>query len=228
MGTLEIGKETSDPAKVTVPHTAKRKAAQALLEASLEQSIAVAQTGRPPGHTPDAPSNSPLCSLAKRQRRSSPPFDLPFAKHHHNTSQASGPRWQTVCRSLTSCEVSLLASPDATHPQQLSLTQQGVVVVLVDRSAQTAAAVALLRASMQDPQLGLDVEWKADTFPTTNNPVSLLQIASTTCCLLVRICTMGYRLPPELLQLFRWESSNTTRMTPGCNSSVQITPVEMP
>ena len=83
------------------------------------------------------------------------------------------------------------------------MTQTGVTVVLVDRPAQAAAAVAQLRASMQDALLGFDMEWRPDFTPTASNPVSLLQIASASCAILVRICAMKFKLPAAILQLLR-------------------------
>ena len=189
----------SNLAKDPVSQSAKRKAAQVLLEASFEKAAvphSQAQTGSIAAVlTPEA-SESP----AKRRRTES---ELPFQQRDSRLTAGSCSSWWEVCQSFTACNLSLLSNPDARNPQQLLLTQKGVTVVVVDRPAQAAAAAALLRASMQDPLLGLDLEWQADTSPTSHNPVSLLQIASATCCLLVRTCSLKFKLPPEILELLR-------------------------
>ena len=185
-----------DPAKDPACHSAKRKAAKALLEASYDKPTAYLSQPRAaaaaPLQTPEVAEPS-----VKRQRKES---DLPFSNRSKTGVSST---WREVCRSFTSCDLSLLSSPDLISPQQLLLTQQGVTVVLMDRPAQAAAAVALLRASMHDPLLGLDLEWQADTSRGSDTPVSLIQIASASCALLVRICSMKFKLPPEVLALLR-------------------------
>ena len=199
MSTVEGQITVNDLAKDPVSHSAKRKAAQLLLEASFEKPAASHSFGQAGSAaallTPEA-SQPPV----KRRRTES---DLPFQQRDSTLTAGTGCSWRDVCQSFTACNLSLLANPDARNPQQLLLTQKGVTVVLVDRPAQAAAAVALLRASMQDHLLGLDLEWQADTSPTSRNPVSLVQIASTTCCLLVRTCSLKFKLPPEILNLLR-------------------------
>lgn len=199
MSTVQGQTEVKDLAKEPVSHSAKRKAAQVLLEASFAKptlSRSQAQAGTAAVlPTPEA-SEPPV----KRRRTES---DLPFQQRDSRATAGTCSFWREVCQSFTACNLSLLSNPDAKNPQQLLLTQKGVTVVLVDRPPQAASAVALLRASMQDPLLGLDLEWQADTSPTSQNPVSLVQIASATCCLLVRTCSLKFKLPPEILELLR-------------------------
>ncbi len=190
---------TSD---VKTPRSSKRKAAEALLEASLrdvqeKRDAALQSKLSEPCTRPE-----PQAQLVKRRKHGSSSA-LPFpATPQQSAEQKTS--WRDICSSLTSCDLSVLVRPDATEPQQLSLTRTGATVLLVDQASQVPAAVELLRASMHDPILGIDLEWQADFTATQNNPVSLLQIASASCCLLVRSCCMKHKLPAELLQLFRW------------------------
>ena len=127
----------------------------------------------------------PLCfaSLSSLiQRRNSSACGQPVAKRQRPISGISGkqcgsrstadnmPSWQEVCQSFASCKLSWLSGPGDTTPQQLLLTQKGVTVVVVDRPAQTAKAVAILRASMQDSLLGLGIDYEARFHQTFTEP----------------------------------------------------------
>jgi len=89
------------------------------------------------------------------------------------------------------------------------------------------AALALLRKSMEDSLIAVDLEWRPDhrlyssdnnnnngggrygnnnnnskntSSNSSNNKVALMQLASANLAVLFRICTMNYTLPPSLLQ----------------------------
>ena len=66
-------------------------------------------------------------------------------------------------------------------------------------------AVDALVSSMRDSIIAVDLEWIQDSSPAMLNPVAMLQLASSSCVLLVRICRMQRRreMPPALLDLLR-------------------------
>lgn len=98
----------------------------------------------------------------------------------------------------------------------------GVAIHLVESQAQLGPALAALRASMQDGVVAIDLEWRPDYRPGSNNKVALMQLASGTTCVLVRCCRLGYTLPASLLHLFSdpaltfvsfsWDSCDQSKM----------------
>lgn len=75
-------------------------------------------------------------------------------------------------------------------------------VLLVENALYLPDAIKRLRASMQDPVLAIDLEWRPQFGPHFT-PVAMLQLASSRMALLVRTCRMQYRLAPELLSLLQ-------------------------
>ncbi len=64
-------------------------------------------------------------------------------------------------------------------------------------------ALTALRASMTDPAIALDLEWRPD-FGRGSSRVALVQLASGSRAVLVRVCRMGDQLPAALRDFLRW------------------------
>ena len=84
-------------------------------------------------------------------------------------------------------------------------------VMVVDREEDMAEALQRLRESMRDAVVGLDLEWRPDgrgcwnshQHKRSSNQVALLQLSTSSLCVLVRICKIGYRLPQCLQKFLR-------------------------
>ena len=64
-------------------------------------------------------------------------------------------------------------------------------------------ALRLLKDSMQDSIVSIDLEWKPD-FVKDTSKVALMQLSSATCCLLIRTCKLQHVLPPALCEFLRY------------------------
>ena len=73
---------------------------------------------------------------------------------------------------------------------------------MVETEAALGPALAVLRASMADAAVAVDLEWRADTGAGSSR-VSLLQLASSSVAVLVRPGRMGWRLPQVLRDFLR-------------------------
>jgi len=112
---------------------------------------------------------------------------------------------------------SLKTSPPAPPPPPPSSNQ----VLVIENPLYLPDAIKRLRASMQDPILAIDLEWRP-AFGPKFTPVAMIQIASSRMALLIRTCRMQYRLAPELLALlqdpgvrfvgFGWDSADEGKM----------------
>lgn len=73
-------------------------------------------------------------------------------------------------------------------------------VLLVEDAAHLSSALQTLRASMQDPVIAIDLEWRPEFAKGRSNPVAMVQLASSRVAVLIRTCrivgTQG--LPKEL------------------------------
>jgi ribonuclease D len=75
---------------------------------------------------------------------------------------------------------------------------------------------------MQDGVVAIDLEWRPDYRPGSNNRVALMQLASGSTCVLIRCCLLGYSFPAALQHLFSdpsltfvsfsWDSSDEMKM----------------
>lgn len=74
---------------------------------------------------------------------------------------------------------------------------------MVESEAALIPALAALRASMSDPAIAIDLEWRPDRWTGSSSRVSLVQLASSNCAVLVRPSRMGWKLPPAL-RAFLW------------------------
>mmetsp|Transcript_5958 Transcript_5958/g.14072 ORF Transcript_5958/g.14072 Transcript_5958/m.14072 type:complete len:640 (-) Transcript_5958:467-2386(-) len=98
----------------------------------------------------------------------------------------------------------------------------GLEVYMVDNPAHAADAINRLRASMQDPLITIDLEWKPEWKAGQNNRVSLMQLSSATVCVLLHTSSMGFQLPQAVKDLltdpkvrilgFGWESADENKM----------------
>ena len=81
----------------------------------------------------------------------------------------------------------------------------GITVRVTTRPEQLPAALAALRASMADSVVAIDMEWRPDGFGGGggSSRVALMQLASSSHVLLVRLCRMGFALPLVLAAFLR-------------------------
>lgn len=75
-------------------------------------------------------------------------------------------------------------------------------VLVVEDPAHVGSALEALRASMQDPVVAIDLEWRPE-FGRRFTPVAMVQLASSRVAVLIRACRMGYKLPPALREFLR-------------------------
>lgn len=82
-------------------------------------------------------------------------------------------------------------------------------IVLLERAEDVPEALSRLRGSMRDPVIAVDLEWRPDIlgaqdFPgIRQNRVALIQLATSSLCVLIRTCSMGFHLPRALQDFFR-------------------------
>lgn len=80
----------------------------------------------------------------------------------------------------------------------------GIRVHVVSTEDQLPDALSALRRSMQDSCLAIDLEWKPEGWAGNRaSKIALMQLASGSVAVLVRICRLGFRLPPALRSLLR-------------------------
>lgn len=80
----------------------------------------------------------------------------------------------------------------------------GLRAVVVSAAAELPAALASLRASMTDAIIAIDLEWRPQFVAgAPTKKVALMQLATSSACLLIRCCKMGFALPPPLLEFLR-------------------------
>ncbi|WIA21862.1 hypothetical protein OEZ85_004238 [Tetradesmus obliquus] len=88
----------------------------------------------------------------------------------------------------------------------------GLQVLLLEDAAEVGRALQLLRASMRDPFIAIDLEWRPQFERGENHPVAMMQLASSSVAVLIRTCRMRYRLPPELKEFL----ADASVMLLGC------------
>lgn len=82
----------------------------------------------------------------------------------------------------------------------------GMTVHVVEHAQELPAALENLKKSMKDSIIGIDLEWRPDKYGRTNNKVALVQLASASVVVLVRVCKMGFKLPVALRSFFSDDS----------------------
>jgi ribonuclease D len=95
-------------------------------------------------------------------------------------------------------------------------------VYVVENAAHLGSALQNLRASMQDPVIAIDLEWRPE-FGRRFTPVAMVQLASSRVAVLIRTCRMSYKLPAVLKAFLRdpaisllgfgWASSDEGKMS---------------
>ena len=63
----------------------------------------------------------------------------------------------------------------------------------------------LLKRSMEDQLIGIDVEWAADKSEAHNNRIALVQLTTSSCAALIRTCKLKYQLPEDVLDFLLYE-----------------------
>ena len=75
---------------------------------------------------------------------------------------------------------------------------------VVAHEQQLPAALSALRASMADSCVAIDLEWKPEGWAGNGaSRVALMQLASATVAVLVRVSQIGFRMPPALRSFLR-------------------------
>lgn len=95
--------------------------------------------------------------------------------------------------------------------------QGGLEVHVVSRHEDLSEALRRLRrtaAFSGSPAIAIDVEWRPDLQPGSNNPVALVQLAAGNVCVLVRTCLLG--LPQELRSFLRWAAAECSAAERYC------------
>lgn len=97
----------------------------------------------------------------------------------------------------------------------------GLQVLVVENAAYIGNALGALRASMQDPVVAIDLEWRPE-FGRRFTPVAMVQLASSRVAVLIRTCRMSYKLPAVLKDFlkdpsisllgFGWAASDEGKM----------------
>lgn len=99
---------------------------------------------------------------------------------------------------------------------------EGLQVYLVEHPKHVPDALERLRASMQDRVIAIDLEWRPEVVAGRFSPVALMQLSSSTVCVLIRVSSMSFVLPPAVkafledpslvLLGFGWDSSDENKM----------------
>eukprot|EP01023_Acetabularia_acetabulum_P020074 TRINITY_DN2033_c0_g1_i1.p1 TRINITY_DN2033_c0_g1~~TRINITY_DN2033_c0_g1_i1.p1 ORF type:complete len:271 (-),score=7.86 TRINITY_DN2033_c0_g1_i1:459-1271(-) len=91
---------------------------------------------------------------------------------------------------------------------------QGLTVLLVEDPRYVNLAVNILKNSVVDNVIAVDLEWRADGLfkDVKYHKISLIQIATFRVCALFRICKLGNALPTSVYQLL----TNPTYTVIGC------------
>ncbi len=77
---------------------------------------------------------------------------------------------------------------------------------VVSQAEQLPGALAALRQSMQDSCIAIDLEWKPEGWAGAGprpNRVALMQLASASVAVLIRVNSLGFRMPPPLRAFLR-------------------------
>lgn len=77
----------------------------------------------------------------------------------------------------------------------------GIEALVVGYAEELAPALAELRRSMTNQYLAIDLEWKPDFVRGENNPVAVMQLASSTLCLILQLRYLDFS--QELQQFLR-------------------------
>lgn len=189
--------ELSPSLPVSSTKSAKRKAA----EASLQARSVGTDSYRSFADTP-----------VKRRHLNTTARVHACSASHDSHAQASAGEWCNFDVCLPHLEWSTVVLTPAVEAETESLPHSlrmpiysltdDITVYVVERANQMSAAIQQLKDSMEDSVISIDLEWKPD-FVRDTSKVALMQLSSSTCCLLIRLCKIGPELPEELLTFFR-------------------------
>ncbi len=173
----------------------KRKAAEALLQSRFQS------PDNSNGYAAQTPKRRHFCSFA-HVRACSASADEPCSASGWCDFDVSLPHlnWNA----LTTAKVEEVTNTTSPHHLRLPKYQlpYGIDIYVVERSGQIPEALRLLRESMEDNIVSIDLEWKPD-FVRDTSKVALMQLASATCCILIRSCKLKHVLPEPLLEFLR-------------------------
>jgi len=176
----------------SVSKSAKRRAAEALLERKASRQRLDMQ---------DAPFSAPSRLVSAQACESSSCSTLLGA------AQRPAGRWCGMPVAIPSVDwpniLRNLSAAKGSSSREGSQLPEGIDIRLVETTSEIAPALAALRASMVDSIVAIDLEWKPDYLPRSNNRVALIQLATATTCILLRTCRMGWALPAALQHFFR-------------------------
>ncbi len=177
--------------------SAKRKAAEALLQSRFSSP----GTGSP--CLERTPKRRHFSTSAHVQACSATPEKEPCSMSGWCDFDVCLPHmnWNDVSTTAVE-EVDNTASPHHLRLPKYQLPY-GIDIYVVEKSNQIAEALRLLKDSMEDSIVSIDLEWKPD-FVKDTSKVALLQLSSATCCLLIRTCKMKPELPAALLGFLRY------------------------
>ncbi|CAL5224331.1 g7002 [Coccomyxa viridis] len=96
----------------------------------------------------------------------------------------------------------------------------GFRVYVVNEACHVQGALDSLRASMTDRVVGIDLEWRPDIGRSQKHKVALMQLASSTCAVLIRTCRMDtlpaclnafLQDPSTALVGFSWDAADENK-----------------
>ncbi|PSC71691.1 Werner Syndrome-like exonuclease [Micractinium conductrix] len=213
------------------PKSAKRRAAEALLHRRFSSSPSVA-----------ALAAADATEAAKRRRGDDQQTAQPPAEQQQQQQRppvrvaacsdcsAAEPAWCTHDVALPPLDwAAVLQSVQHEHDVPICPSTQAhclpgsIRVHVVSRVDQLPAALGALRSSMQDACVAIDLEWKPEGWQGAGpSRVALMQLASGTTAVLVRVSSLGYRMPPPLHDFlsdpelsfvgFSWDSADEQKM----------------
>jgi 3'-5' exonuclease len=239
--TYSLSPSTSDdtPASASKPRlappsakSAKRRAAEALLErkASKQKLDPIENMQSPPlrSFVVESCDRDCACPLRSNSINGEPTTTATASHHHHHhhhhhnslpwcSLKITMPslNWPAILTAIGTSKT----NPSGEIPHQIP---GGVAVHVVETHAALIPALAALRCSMQDGVVAIDLEWRPDYRPGSNNRVALMQLASGSTCVLIRCCLLNYSFPAALQHLFSdpsltfvsfsWDSSDEMKM----------------
>lgn len=222
------GSSGSQAAAVQRPKSAKRRASEAALERRFSSSDLVAAAAAAAGSDP----------AAKRLREERPAVrvaacsDCCSGRAEVDAEGAEGAAaWcaQDVALPPMDWSAALQAvqhDADMAYDRAAGcyLLPGGISVHVVTCTSQLAGALGALRASMQDSCIAIDLEWKPEGWAGSERStrVALMQLASATTAVLVRISHLKFRMPQQLREFlsdpeltfvgFSWDGADELKM----------------
>ncbi|BDA46837.1 probable exonuclease 3'-5' domain-containing protein 2 [Coccomyxa sp. Obi] len=137
--------------------------------------------------------------------------------------------WPSVVATLTSLpnsDSAIASSAASACGSDCLALPGGISVHIVENALELPAALQALRDSMQDALVAIDLEWRPD-FGAGQSRVALMQLATSSCAVLIRTCRLKHQLPPSLLDFLRdpnivlcgfgWDGADENKMQASFN-----------